>query len=111
MPTTKKSNLAIHGSSGNVFADLGLPNADELLQKATLVNQICSVIARQKLTQNEAAKRLGIDQPKVSALMHGRLSGFSTDRLLKFLLLLRQDVFISIRPAPRKRAARLLVHA
>ncbi|MFH1831723.1 MAG: helix-turn-helix transcriptional regulator, partial [bacterium] len=72
-------------SSGNVFADLGLPNPEEALAKAELARQINFVIKKQKLTQKEAALLLGIDQPKISALISGRLSGFSLERLFRFL--------------------------
>jgi predicted XRE-type DNA-binding protein len=73
--------IKVQSSSGNVFADLGLANADELLIKAELVRQISNSIDAKDLTQTEAAKLLGIDQPKVSALLNGKLSGFSTERL------------------------------
>ena len=85
-------------SSGNVFADLGLANSDELLIKAELVRQISNLIDARRLTQAEAAKILGIDQPKVSALLNGRLSGFSTDRLFRFLNALGSDVEIRVIP-------------
>ena len=89
----------IEASSGNVFADLGLKNPEELLAKAELVQRICDIIAERKLTQVRAAKVLGIDQPKVSALLRGRLEGFSIDRLFRFLNALGRDVEITIRPA------------
>jgi len=85
-------------SSGNVFADLGLPDAEEALTKADLAREIVRVIRRREWTQAEAARVLGIDQPKVSALMRGRLDGFSTDRLLRFLNELDQEVEIAVRP-------------
>jgi predicted XRE-type DNA-binding protein len=92
-------------SSGNVFADLGLKNPEELLAKAELVQRICDIIAARKLTQVRAAKLLGIDQPKVSALMRGRLDGFSTDRLFRLQSALGSGVEIIIRPAHRGREA------
>ena len=88
-------------SSGNVFADLGLKNPEELLAKAELVQRICDIIAERRLTQVKAAEVLGIDQPKISALMRGKLDGFSTDRLFRFPNALGSDVEIVIRPAPR----------
>jgi len=88
-------------SSGNVFEDLGLPNAEERLAKAQIVSQIARIIKKRKLTQTQAAKQLGINQPKISALLRGNLAGFSTDRLIKFLNLLGQDVDIVIKPSPR----------
>ena len=90
--------LQVYSSSGNVFADLGLPNADELLIKAALAHQISELIEMRHLTQSEAAKTLGVDQPKVSALMRGKLSGFSTDRLFRFLNALGSNVEIRISP-------------
>ncbi|WP_304511160.1 helix-turn-helix domain-containing protein [Aquisphaera insulae] len=92
-------------SSGNVFADLGLKNPEELLAKAHLVQRIADIIAERKLTQIRAAKLLGIDQPKVSALLKGKLEGFSTDRLFRFLNALGSDVEIVIRPAREDREA------
>lgn len=88
----------VQSSSGNVFADLGLENSDQLLIKAELVRQISNLIDSRRLTQTEAAKILGIDQPKVSALLNGKLSGFSTDRLFRFLNALGSDVEIRVIP-------------
>jgi predicted XRE-type DNA-binding protein len=88
--------MEVHSSSGNVFADLGLPNPDELLVKAELVHRISELIAERQLTQGEAAEILGVDQPKVSALMRGKLSGFSTERLFRFLNALGNNVEIRI---------------
>jgi predicted XRE-type DNA-binding protein len=84
-------------SSGNVFADLGLPDADELHAKAELAHEICAIIEHDGLTQKEAAGRMGMDQSKVSAIRHGRLKDFSTDRLMRFLNALGRDVVIAIR--------------
>lgn len=97
----KKDNapVPVEPSSGNVFADLGLKDPEELLAKAELVQRIADLIAERKLTQVRAARLLGIDQPKVSALLRGRLDGFSTDRLFRFLNALGSDVEIVIRPA------------
>jgi predicted XRE-type DNA-binding protein len=98
--------------SGNVFADLGLPNADELLAKAELAIRITEILRRRRLTQVQAAEILGVDQPKVSALIRGRIAGFSIERLLRFLLLLGADVSITIqshrhsRLRPHKTAAK-----
>lgn len=85
-------------SSGNIFADLNIPEPSLYLAKAQLANQICTVIQERNLTQVEAAEILGINQPKVSALTRGNLDGFSSDRLFKFLNLLGQDIEIVIRP-------------
>ena len=85
-------------SSGNVFADLNIPEPSLYLAKAQLAHQICRIIEERNLTQVEAAEILGINQPKVSALTRGNLDGFSSDRLFKFLNLLDQDIEIVIRP-------------
>jgi predicted XRE-type DNA-binding protein len=91
--------VLIEESSGNVFADLGLKDPEGLLAKAELVQRIADIIVERKLTQARAAKLLGIDQPKVSSLLRGKLEGFSTDRLFRFLNALGSDVEIVIRPA------------
>ncbi|MHB1155706.1 MAG: helix-turn-helix domain-containing protein [Phycisphaerales bacterium] len=96
------ANKNVQTGGGNVFADMGLAHADERLAKAELMRQIADVIQRAGWTQADAARRLGIDQPKVSALLRGRLSGFSTDRLLRFLNAIGQDVEIIIRPHKSK---------
>jgi predicted XRE-type DNA-binding protein len=88
--------MEVYSSSGNVFADLGLSNPDELMIKAELVHRINELITEQNLTQKEAAEILGIDQPKVSALVRGKLSGFSTERLFRFLNALGSNVEIHI---------------
>lgn len=91
-------------SSGNVFADLDLPDAEDLLAKANLALHIRHTIEARKLTQVQAAKLLGLDQPKVSSIINGRLDGFSTDRLLRFLNDLGCDVQISVSaPHPKTR--------
>ena len=86
-------------SSGNVFADLGLPNPELALVKAELVRRIRDAIAERKLTQAKAAKLLGLDQPKVSALVRGQVEGYSLDRLFRFLNALGQQVEITVRPS------------
>jgi predicted XRE-type DNA-binding protein len=97
-------------SSGNVFADLGLPKPDDLLAKAELTAKIIEEIQRRRLTQSQAAAILGIDQPKVSALKQGHLSSFSIERLMRFLVLLGQDVAITVKQRRKPRvAARLRV--
>lgn len=84
-------------SSGNVFQDLGLPNPEERLAKAKLAAKIIELIKIRRLTQKQAAALLEIDQPKISALFRGRLSGFSISRLIRFLNFLDQDVKIIIK--------------
>ncbi len=98
-------------SSGNVFADMGLPDAAELDTKARLGAAICRIVERRKLTQIEVAAVLGINQPKVSALLHYKLEGFSVERLMRFLTDLGHDVEIVIRPRPRAHTARITVRA
>jgi predicted XRE-type DNA-binding protein len=93
--------IQVQSSSGNVFADLGLANSDELLIKAELVRQISNLIDAKSLSQTEAAKLLGIDQPKVSALLNGKLSGFSTERLFRFLNALGSDIEIRVISHPQ----------
>jgi predicted XRE-type DNA-binding protein len=97
-------------SSGNVFADLNLPHADDLLAKAELAAKIIAEIQRRRLTQSQAAAILGIDQPKISALKQGRLSGFSVERLMRLLLLLGRDIEITGKEKSKSRStARLRV--
>ena len=88
--------IKVERGSGNVFRDLDLPDAEGLLAKAALAAQIASILTHKGLTQARAARVLGIDQPKVSALLHGRLAGFSTDRLLRFLNALGREVRIVV---------------
>ena len=76
--------------SGNVFRGLGLPDADLLQAKADLVHQISALIEERGLTQMQAAEVLRVTQPKISALLHGQLEGFSMDRLVRFLTLKRK---------------------
>ena len=105
-----KNELDYTVSSGNVFADLGLPNPEETLAKAELANKIIVLIRVRRLTQAQAAKLLGVDQPKVSALLRGNLTGFSLERLMRFLLRLGQDIRITVHASPRSRSqARVLV--
>lgn len=98
-----KKNKNYFISSGNIFADLELPNAQERLAKAHLAHQITTLIAKKKLTQIEAAQLLEIDQPKISALNTGKLSGFSLERLFRFLNILDQNITIKITPKPKTR--------
>lgn len=91
-------------SGGNVFADLGLPNAEELQAKAALAHQIASIVTHRHLTQVEAAGIVGTGQPKVSELLAGRLDGFSIERLIRYLNALDRDVQIIVSPKPRTQA-------
>jgi predicted XRE-type DNA-binding protein len=90
-------------SSGNVFADIGLPNPEEALAKAELAHRISATIRARRLTQAQTAEILGVDQPKVSALIRGRLAMFSIERLLRYLMLLGHDVEIYVKTRPRTR--------
>ena len=97
--------VKVQVGSDNVFADLDLPNPDERLLKAELTRKISDIIHQQNLTQVEAAEILSIDQPKVSALTRGKLSGFSTTRLFRFLNALGNDVEIIVKPKPEHRSS------
>lgn len=90
-------------SSGNVFEDLGIENPEEELTKAKLVWEIEQIISKRRLTQVEAAHLLGINQPKVSALLRRKLDGFSVERLIHFLNALGQDIDIVVRQKPTHR--------
>jgi predicted XRE-type DNA-binding protein len=96
-------NIRVEESSGNVFADIGLSKPEERLAKADLAIRIAETIRARRLTQTRAARILKIDQPKISRLLQGRLSGFSTERLMHFLTLLGRDVEIVVKRAPRSR--------
>jgi predicted XRE-type DNA-binding protein len=90
------NEIEVTESSGNVFADLGLPDADELYAKSMLSILIARTIRDRGLTQTEAARLLGTTQPKVSDLFRGRLSGFSLERLFRFLNALGKSVRIQV---------------
>lgn len=98
-----KKPIPVTRGSDNVFADLGLPNPEERLAKAQLAYAISLAIKDRGLTQREAAKLMGGDQPKVSHILRGRLADFSTERLMNFLTGLGRDIDIVIRPSPRSR--------
>ena len=103
--------IPVHDSSGNVFADLKIENAGEYLAKSELAARILQILQKRRLTQIAAGKLLGVSQPKVSALLNGRLDGFSTDRLLRFLNSLGCDVQIKVSPARPRHHGRILVTA
>ena len=106
----KKKDYTI--STGNIFADLGFPDAEERMAKTNLALQINVLIKRKKLTQKQAAELLDIDQPKISALSTGKLSGFSLERLFRFLTILGQDITINVTPKARsKKIAHVIVSA
>ena len=91
-------------SSGNVFEDLDLPEPEDRLAKAELARKISEIIKKRRLSQAETAEILGVDQPKVSAIMHGRLADFSFERLFQFLTALGRDIQITVKSKPRSRA-------
>jgi predicted XRE-type DNA-binding protein len=95
--------IEVEKSSGNIFADLGLPNAEELLLKAQIISEIRDVVKRRKLTQSKAAALTGTAQPDLSNLFRGRFKGFSVERLMLMLTGLGRDVEITVRPAPKSR--------
>src|SRR5260370_672534 len=110
-PRLPEKKTAVTESSGNVFADLGLPNADRELMKARLTLKIYRIIQHRGLTQTEAGKILGIPQPQVSALARNRSGNFSVGRLIDFLITLGQDVKITVTPARTQHGHRFVVVA
>jgi len=111
MPKTKNKS-GVTPSSGNVFADLRIRNAQEKQAKVRLAVAINQIIQVRKLSQMAAARRLKVNQPKVSALSNYQLDGFSVERLMNFLTALDRDVHIVIRhTAPPRKRGRILVTA
>ncbi len=109
---SKKGGESITRGTGNLFADLGYPDAEERQAKLRLAHAINSIVERRRLTQAQAAEILGINQPKVSVLANYKLEGFSVERLMTFLTSLDRDVEIVIKRKPRSgRAARISVVA
>ena len=104
MDKKRDADIPVTASTGNVFADMGLAEPEEELTKAQLASHIRQAIKRRRLTQVAAAALMGVDQPKVSALFNGRLANFSSDRLMRLLTALGQDVDITVRAKPRNRA-------
>ena len=98
---TKTKALERDPSTGNVFADLGLADADEHLIKAGLVVKIDRIIRQRRLTQAATAQLIGIDQPKVSAMLAGQFRGYSVERLMRFLVALGHDVEIVVKARKR----------
>ena len=93
------STIAIEKSSGNVYADLGLADAQEMLIKAKLASKIGEIIQRQNLTQQQAAQLLAMPQPKVSLLLRGQFRGISEAKMLECLARLGRDIDIVVKPA------------
>lgn len=92
-------DIEVEIGSGNVFADLGLPNADRLKIKSGLVIEITRAVRKLGLTQEEAARRMGISQPKVSGLLRGDFSNLSERKLMDCLNRLGYDIEIKVKPA------------
>ena len=93
----ESKNIEVEVGSGNVFRDLGHKNPEEALVKANLALQIHKIIKKRRLTQKNAAKILGITQPRVSDILRGRLARFSIDRLMRFIGLLGKDIEIRVK--------------
>jgi predicted XRE-type DNA-binding protein len=102
---TNKRVARVTEGSGNVFADLGLPNPEREMLKAKLTLQIYTILNGSGMTQVEIAKILGVQQPQVSLLMRNRAGNFSVGRLMEFLTALRQDVEITVRPTRKEHGA------
>ncbi|MBI2217162.1 MAG: XRE family transcriptional regulator [Candidatus Rokubacteria bacterium] len=103
--TKKTGKIRVEESSGNIFRDLGFPNAEREQLKADLTLQIYRLIKQRGLTQTRAGEILGIKQPHVSALMRGRSGAFSVERLMQFLTALGQDVEITVRSTRKPHGA------
>jgi predicted XRE-type DNA-binding protein len=99
----KKKGPVFEVGSGNIFADLDLPNAEEHLLKAELVVQLHRLIKARKLTQTDAAKMAGVKQPDLSNILRGHYQGFSLERLMRMLTAFDQDVEITMRPRRKKK--------
>jgi predicted XRE-type DNA-binding protein len=97
-------DLAVHDSSGNVFEDMGMADADERLAKAEMARFVRNTIRDRALTQREAADLLGLQQPDVSDLVRGKLSRFSRQRLERMLNALDMEIRIQVGPRPTWKA-------
>lgn len=104
-------DVKIERGSGNVFADLGRPEAEAQLLKTELVTRIDEIIRRRRLTQVQAAELLGLSQPDVSRLLRGQFREYSVERLLRLLMALGRDVDIVIRKPRSRRPGRLSIEA
>ena len=94
-------DIKLEKSTGNVFADLSLDEPEERLAKSDLAIKIAEITNKRNLTQAQAAKLLGITQPKVSAILNGRLKGFSLEKLMLLMIALDQDVEIVVKGKPK----------
>jgi predicted XRE-type DNA-binding protein len=96
--------------SGNVFADIGVPDPDTALAKAKMVVELKRIVEERGLTQDKLAELLGVDQPTVSKALRGRMSSITLDRLIRWLTLLGRNVDITLADPPTGEAARCEVH-
>ncbi len=102
----------IHRGSGNVFADLGFPDAEERQTKLKLAYALNQLIKLEGVSQAELGGRLGLPQPKVSALVNYKLHGFSVERLMGLFVVMGRDIKIVVRKKPKsRRAAKITVDA
>lgn len=108
---TETGSVEIERGSGNVFADLGLPEADTHLLKAELVTRIDEIVRDSGLDQAEAADLLGLSQADAQRLLRGNFTGYSLERLLRLLTALGRDVGIVVHPSSSERTGRLSVEA
>lgn len=97
-----KRRMKVEVGSGNIFADLGLPDAEDMLLKSRIVVELHRLIKDRKLTQTAAAKRIGIGQPDLSNVLRGRFRGYSAERLMRMLTAFDQDVEIRVKPRTAK---------
>ena len=104
------NRILVQEGSGNVYADLGYPDSEDMMVKAQLVTKIADIIRVRGLTQERAASVLGLTQPKISKLLKGQFRGISERRLLRCLTRLGSDVEIIVKPTVRRRCGRLTVH-
>lgn len=100
---TVHNKIAVEDSRGNIFADIGLPDPEERLAKAELAIRISEAIRARRLSRSHVARLFGTDQPSISRLLRGQLFGFSTKRLMRFLMIIGRDVEITAKPARRSR--------
>jgi predicted XRE-type DNA-binding protein len=100
---TNRQEIVIEKGSGNVYADLGYPDSEDMLIKAQLVTKIAEIIQQRRLTQAQAAKLLRLTQPKISRLLRGEFRGISERRLLQCLTRLGRDVQIIVKQTPQQR--------
>jgi predicted XRE-type DNA-binding protein len=97
-------DIPVEKSSGNVYADLGYADSEDMLVKAQIVAKIAEIIEQRRLTQEQAAEILRLTQPKISRLLRGQFRGISERRLLRCLTRLGRDVQIVVKRTPRRRA-------